>query len=466
MAKVVFGADGIRGNYGEWPFELPALQHIGQAIGQFVSARSPAPVVVLGRDTRLSGQEIATCLMTGMLSQGVNVINLGVMTTPGVAYLTRRQGADLGLAVTASHSPYYMNGIKLIAPSGLRFDHEEELYIEDLIDQAMREPNKDVAAVGRVVDGNHLFQTYAWDHITTCSPDLLQGLRLVLDCAEGAAARVAPRVMRELGAEVSAIYDRMDGSRINLNCGSEYARSHPEHLAEKARERGASYAFAFDGDGDRLVVVDRQGNAFDGHDLMYLLARDFHSKGKLRKNTIVTTHQASRGLKRALLPPGIHTYETNNGDHNLELALYGNGFSLAGEPGGNIIINDGAHTAADGIFTAILVGEVLNQERDTPLIERVAPLRAMLAECHQAQRAARIHAPLTEHQHRTLRDCCVEIEARLGDDCRALFWPSSTEPGLVRVMVEGCSGILNAEVEQAADELRDLILDFNRGGGG
>lgn len=330
MNKVRFGADGIRGIWDQWPFQMPALMHIGQALGQFVSRRSESPVVVMGRDTRKSGQTVATCLMTGLLGQGVNVINLGIMPTPGVAYLTRRQGADMGLVVTASHSPGYMNGIKLVASSGLRLEPEDEMTIEALIENTLTVAVADHQVPGHSTDGENLILTYIFEHKRACPTDVLRGLRLVLDCSNGAASQVAPKIIRDLGAEVTVLNASLEGDRIGVASGSEYIRQNPERLAELLFVHNAQYGFSFDGDGDRLVVVDPAGNVYDGHDLIYLLALHFQEQGKLRGETVVITNQANRGLKTALQAVGIKTIETPNGDHNLEKALYSHGFTLGG----------------------------------------------------------------------------------------------------------------------------------------
>lgn len=458
MDRVRFGADGIRGVWGRWPFELPVLFGIGQALGQYVAMRSSSPVVVVGRDTRTSGPAIATCLMTGLLGQGVNVIYLEVMPTPGVAYLTRRQGADMGLVVTASHSPGHMNGIKLVAASGLRLEREDEMTIENLIEQAVKTPVPNKEELGHMTYGFNLFRTYTWEHKENCPSDVLRGLRLVLDCANGAASRVAPQVIRELGAEVIVINASLEGDLIGVSSGTEYMRQNPGILAEIVRKNDAQYGFSFDGDGDRLVVVDPQGNLFDGHDLVYLLARHYQKRGELRGNTVVVNNQVNKGLIPALQEVGINAIETPNGDRHLEAALYRHGLTLGGEPGGNIIINDGFHTAADATYTAILVGQALNEESDQPLFERVAPLRQFLDAYPQVTRAVRVPTKISQVELEGLNAFAGQKVDLIGRGCQASVRYSSTDPELIRVTLNGDRKDLREDMEEAAEEIRDRVV--------
>ncbi len=457
MQRVEFGADGIRGYAGEWPLLPPHVVRIGQALGQFAAARSEHPFVVMGRDPRPSGISIATCLTAGLMGQGVDVITLGIMTTPGVAFVTRGQSADLGIIVSASHSPLEMNGIKLVRSSGLRLQREEELEIENLIEKALRETIPYAAATGQESEGAHLVELYVQDHVKRCPGRSLEGLKLVLDCADGAASRVAPDALRRLKAEVVVINNATDGKTTNYHCGSEYARDQPAFLTGEVQQANASYAFALDGDGDRLVVVDAKGNVFDGHDILYILATHYHSRQLLRAGTVVTTHQANRGLEQALKKRGIQTVYTNNGDRHLEAALWGQDYLLAGEPGGNMIVNDGYHTAADAIHTAILLGRVILENSDTPLLELASDLRAKMREYPQVTLSIKTTKSLSDKEQESIQREVKRKQEFLGDTGRIRFWSSSTEPKLYRIMVEGSHSGMAQSVANIAGELRDLI---------
>ncbi|MBE0697057.1 MAG: hypothetical protein IH586_09050 [Anaerolineaceae bacterium] len=290
-------------------------------------------------------------------------------------------------------------------------------------------------------------------------------MRLVLDCSNGAAAQVAPKILRDLGAEVAVVNDSLEGDRIGVCCGSEYIRQYPECLAELVYVHKAQYGFSLDGDGDRLVVVDLAGNMYDGHDLIYLLASHFQQRGLLRGKTVVITNQANRGLKPALQALGVDAIETSNGDSQLERALYSRGFTLAGEPGGNIIINDGFHTAADATYTAILVGEALNQDPPVPLIERVAPLREYMAGYPQATRAVRVTTKISQKQLDELKAFGAQKQDILGAGSRVEVRHSSTDPELFRVTVEGWRKEMHEDVEAAADEISDQIAALTKPGG-
>jgi phosphoglucosamine mutase len=453
MPRVEFGADGIRGIVGEWPFLSPVVVRIGQALGRYISERSEHPFVVIGRDTRSSGQDLLSCLRAGLGDQGVDVINLGVMTTPGVASITRQQKANLGVIVSASHSPHQYNGIKLVNQNGLRLQREEEIEIEFLIDECVNRAVDLSITPGHQTDGQHLIELYIQDHVKRCPVQSLEGLKVVLDCACGAASRVAPEAFRRLGADVVAINDVIEGKDINYECGSEYVRVSPRNLVDVMRQYDASYGFAFDGDGDRLVVVDSNEQVFDGHDLLFVLAVYFHSKGLLRGDTVVAIHRANRGLTEALGRAGIQTVHTDNGDKNVEAAMWGGDFLLGGEPGGNIIINDGHHTAADAVYAALVLGGALIQNRDISLREMAAPLRKR----PQVMVSFEVTNKLTLEQRETLQKQVGDAQAELGEDSRILFWESSTEPGVFRVMVEGSCESTLEEVSRTADAVRQLI---------
>jgi len=454
MSRVEFGADGIRGIAGEWPL-IPAIAvRIGQALGQFVYGRSGHSSVVIGRDTRPSGAELLHNLSAGLTGQGVDVINLGVMTTPGVAFLARRLQSDLGVIVSASHSPYEYNGVKVVESNGLRLQREEEIEVESLIEGYVAAKAIEPAiTLGQQTDGQHLIELYIQDHVKSCPAKSLEGLKIILDCADGAASRVAPEAFRRLGAEIVAVNCAVEGKSINYRCGSEYVREHPRDLVQVIQQHGAAYGFAFDGDGDRLVVVDADGWVFEGDDLLFVLAMYFRSQGFLRGDVIVTTRLANRGLEEALRHAGIQTVYTSKGDKNLEAAMWGGDYLLGGETGGNIIINDGHHTAADAVYAALVLGGALVEDRDISLREMAAPLRKR----PQIIVSFEMTNKLILEQRETLQEQVRDVQAELREDSRVLFWESSTEPGVFRVMVEGDRESTLEEVSRTANAVRQLI---------
>jgi phosphoglucosamine mutase len=453
MSRVEFGADGIRGKAGEWPFVTAGAVRLGHALGRFVRARSQDPCAVIGRDTRPSGVSLLPCLVAGLADEGVNVIDLGVMTTPGVAFLTRQQQADLGVIVSASHSPHDYSGIKLVREKGLRLQREDELEVEGLIEELMTSPLHGTTPVGQETQAHHLKELYIQDHVKRCPVPSLKGFSVVLDCANGAVSGFAPEAFRQLDATVHAINDEAEGNSINYQCGSEHVRDHPQDLAQIVRHHEAAYGFAFDGDGDRLIVVDSEGRVFDGDDILFVLATCFHTKNLLRHASVVTTRLANRGLEEALQAAGIRTVYTGSGDKNLEAAIWGSDYLLGGEPGGNVLINDGHHTAADAIYAAVVLAGVLVSGPNLSLGDMLSPLQKRA----QDTRSFRLSRALTLGEKARLRQKLSLCQGELSKGGRILAWDSTTEPGVFRVMVEGGRGDRATDVSLALDLARQLV---------
>lgn len=452
MSRIEFGADGIRGMADRWPLIPPIAVRIGQALGEFVYTQSSEdPFVVLGRDTRPSGVSLQNCLAAGLIGQGIHVTNLGVMTTPGVAFLTRRLKAHLGVVVSASHNSLEHNGIKLVKQNGLRLQREEELIVEDLINDFTATPPEYSTDFGQESNGQNLVELYIQDHIKRCPAGSLEGFRVVLDCANGAASRIAPEAFRRLDAEVVVLNDAMEGQRINYRCGSEYVRKHPSEFADTVQQHDAMYGFAFDGDGDRLVVVDADGKMFDGNDLLFIMAEYFLSQGIIHKgNAIVTVHWANQALEKGLKAKGIRTVYVSNGDRNLEAAMWGDNCVLGGEPGGNIIINDEHHTAADAVYTAIVLSGILaNNQGITPLKKHPQVFHNLPVE-------------LTLAQLTLLRERVQDLRKPLGQKARIDFHPSTTEPGILRIMIEGGCQSTEEQVSKALGDLEEIVNKIAR----
>jgi phosphoglucosamine mutase len=455
IANIRFGADGIRGLVGECPFTLPSAMRVGQALGQYLSARSGRASVVIGYDPRPSGPGLVSSLASGLMDQGADVVDLGVMTTPGVAFLTRWIEADLGVSVSASHSSYEYNGFKLVNRRGLRLPREDEVEIEELIRACLTQGAAPAATLGQETPMPDLIDLYIEDHVRRFQDTQFDGLRLILDCAEGAAARVAPHVFQRLGAQVTAIHAAGEGININHLCGSEHV--HDSDLKCCVQNCNADYGFAFDGDGDRLVVVDAAGRTYDGYDLLYALARHFHEQGRLHKNTIVTDFRANLGLEDSLLCHGIKTVYTENGDRNLEAEMWSEGYFLGGESGGNVIVNDNYHTAADAVYAALVLSQALVESRPATLSDLVKGFK----------RHPQAKLTLDLQGHELSKDEDAQIEqwrqrklAELAPGSRILIWKSSTEAGRVRVLVEGTLENRPEQVVEIVEWLAEQIRDL------
>jgi phosphoglucosamine mutase len=440
----------------QWPLVPPVLVHIGTALGHFLLRRARHPQVVIGRDTRLSGEQILHCLVAGLTGVGIQTIDLGIITTPGVAFLVREHGMDLGVIVSASHNPYDHNGIKLIGPNGLRLQREEELEVEQLIRSALANGIPPLGNVGQASDGSHLLEIYTQDHVRFVQSywrdsTPLRSLKLVLDCANGAASTVAPTAFRLLGAEVVEVNSHANGASINLRCGSEYLRSHPQDLFTSMHAAGAQHGFAFDGDGDRLAVLDDRGRVYDGSSLLYILAAFFQQRQELRHNTVVTTEITNRGVISALERRGITTALVGRGDRNIEAAIWEGDFLLGGEDGGNIIINDGRHTAADAVFTALTLAGIIANWR--ALGECMADVTLL----PQIQRSISIKRQLALDERRHVHSALTATQEALSFAGRVLWWQSTTESGVLRLLVEADTTDRPLELTPVFDALASAV---------
>jgi phosphoglucosamine mutase len=377
------------------------------------------------------------------------------MTTPGVAFITRWNEADLGVAISASHASYEYNGIKLVDRHGLRLQREDELEIEALIRTCLSQGVKSAKPLGQETPMPDLMiDLYIQDHVKRFADTPLDGLCVVLDCAEGAASRVAPQVFERLGARVIAVNDNAEGANINHECGSEHVRECPDGMVECIHKHGAEYGYAFDGDGDRLVVVDTTGHAYDGFDLLFALARYYHSRGLLRQNVVVTERRANRGLEASLRRYGIKTVYTKNGDRNLEKEMWGEGYLLGSEAGGNFIINDGYHSVADAVYAALVLSRALVESRPETLGDLVAPLHRHPQSKHSINLR---NSPLTPERRAELEQLREQKQEELGAGSRIDIWDSTTEPGTIRILVEGYRECSQARVDQIADDIIECI---------
>ncbi|WP_457631705.1 phosphoglucosamine mutase, partial [Oceanithermus sp.] len=424
-----FGTDGIRGRAGEEPLTPDFVLRLGRAAGRYFAAESQRPVVLLAKDTRESCDMLEAALAAGLLSQGVAVEHLGILPTPGVAYLTGELGADAGVMISASHNPYHDNGIKFFGPGGRKLSDEAELAIEAYLEEPF--PAAKLATVRNHQEAERLYI----DRLVSIGPRL-DGLKVALDTANGATYRAAVRVFQRLGAEVFAIFNTPDGRNINKGCGS----THPEALQRLVVEGGFDVGFAFDGDGDRVVMVDERGRLAHGDYVLLINAVVRDEPG------VVGTIMSNMALERALQKRGIAFERAPVGDRYVYQRLLERGWRLGGEQSGHVLFMDKLHTG-DGIQTALLTLAAL-QESGRRLSEWVdeMPMYPQLLLNVEVRDKERIMS------HEELPAWIAEAEEIIGDG-RVNVRPSGTEP-LVRVMAEGASEEL---VRAAAEMLAERI---------
>jgi phosphoglucosamine mutase len=442
MTQRIFGTDGVRGlANGAITAELAvdlgaAAARVLVDHGVFTGQR---PVAVVGRDTRISGQFLEHAVVAGLASAGVDVIRLRVLPTPGVAYLTDALHADVGVVISASHNPMPDNGIKFLARGGVKLDDALEREIEALVGQPWDRPVG--ADVGRVTPYVRSVEEYA-DHLLRTVDESLTGIKVVLDCANGAASVVGPHTLRAAGADVHAINDDPDGLNINERCGS----THLESVREAVLARGADVGFAWDGDADRCLAVDHAGNVVDGDQLMAMMALDLHERGRLAHDTVVATVMSNLGFVRAMQRAGITVHQTAVGDRYVLEAMREGGFTLGGEQSGHIIMSEHA-TTGDGILTALQALQRMARTGSSlrDLASVMTTLPQVLVNVPGVDRERTDDPELT---------AAVAVEQeKLGESGRILLRPSGTEP-LVRVMVEAATA---EEATTVAERLADVV---------
>jgi phosphoglucosamine mutase len=445
MARKYFGTDGIRGRANGVITPELALK-VGQATGVvFRRSGEDRHRVVIGKDTRLSGYMIETALIAGFTSVGMDVLQLGPMPTPAVAMLTRSMRADLGVMISASHNPFDDNGIKLFGPDGYKLSDEVEHRIESLIDSDMTKHLAKSRELGRAkrIDGVH--DRYIEFAKRTLPRNLsLEGLRVVIDCAQGAGYRVAPAALWELGADVIAIGVEPDGFNINLDCGS----TAPEALCRKVREMRADIGIALDGDGDRVVIADEQGHLIDGDQLLAVIAESWRDDGLLTKPGIVATVMSNLGLERHLQSLQLSLVRTPVGDRYVLEHMREHGYNVGGEPSGHIILSDYT-TTGDGFVAALQVLAVVKKQNKpvSQVCHRFTPLPQVLKNVRY-----RSGKPLENSE---VRSAIEDAEQRLNGHGRLVIRSSGTEP-VIRVMGEGDDKAL---VEEIVDHIVDALTD-------
>jgi phosphoglucosamine mutase len=439
MTRNFFGTDGIRGRTNQHPMTAAMAQRVGQAAGAHFLRGDHRHRVVIGKDTRLSGYMMETALISGFTSVGMDVVMVGPVPTPAVAMLTRSMRADLGVMISASHNPYVDNGIKLFGPDGYKLSDKDEAAIERLIE---KEPKLvDASLIGRSRKIEDARGRYIHFAKSTFPEELrLDGLKIVVDCANGAAYQVAPSALWELGADVVAMGVSPNGLNINDGCGS----TAPAALQARVIEEGAHIGIALDGDADRLIVVDEQGRIVDGDQLMALIAVSWARRGLLEGDGIVATVMSNLGLERFLETNGLELVRTQVGDRYVLEAMRERGFNVGGEQSGHIILSDHS-TTGDGLIAALQVLACLVEDGRpaSEMLHQFDPLPQLL-------KNVRFNGgkPLEAAE---VRSAIASAEQRLEGTGRLVIRKSGTEP-LIRVMAEG-------EDEALVEELVDSICE-------
>lgn len=449
MKKKLFGTDGVRGVANIEPMTTEMAMQLGRAAAFVFKNGKSRHRIVIGKDTRLSGYMIENALVAGICSMGVDVLIVGPLPTPGIAFITSSMRADAGVVISASHNPYQDNGIKFFSGDGFKLPDDLELKIEDLIINNRLEELRPIAEdVGKAYRIDDAIGRYVVFLKNTFPKELdLQGLRIVLDCAHGAGYKVAPAVLTELGAEVIPLGVAPNGTNINEGCGSLY----PEVMAAKVREYRADLGIALDGDADRVIFVDEKGDEVDGDHIMALCGTEMIKRGELKDKTVVATVMSNMGLDIAMKKAGGKVVRTDVGDRYVVEEMRRNGYNLGGEQSGHMIFLD-HNTTGDGILSALQVLAII-QRSGKPLSE----LAKVMTSLPQVLVNVRVREKVDLKDIPEVKKVIDEVEAELGDKGRVLIRYSGTEP-LLRVMLEGENQQrIEAQAQMIADAAKKQI---------
>lgn len=438
-----FGTDGIRGIAGE-SLTADLSFKVGKALGKLLTEKKEHPKVVIGRDTRISCDMIEHALTAGLTSTGVNVMTVGTIPTPAIAYLTKTIETDSGIMISASHNPYQDNGIKIFGPDGFKLTDEEELEIESLIDNSEQIKNASFEKIGKVYSGNELTQKYI-QHIKQSISGDLSNIKIALDCANGATTGVAPFIFGDLEADIETIGCQPNGININDNVGSTKIKT----ISEFVKENNVDVGFAFDGDGDRVLAVDAKGHVVDGDKIMFILAKHLKEQGELKDNMVVSTVMSNIGFYKAIEENGLQSVKTAVGDRYVVEEMRKNDYSLGGEQSGHIVLMNYA-TTGDGILTAVKLADIIKTSGKS--LEELAsevniyPQKLVNIKVVDKKTAMEDSEIIAE---------CEKVEKELEGNGRILLRASGTE-NLIRVMVEASSDELTDKYcEQVAKIVRE-----------
>ena len=442
MTRKLFGTDGIRGTTNSEPMTAETALRVGQAAGTHFLRGDHRHRVVIGKDTRLSGYMMESAMVAGFTSVGMDVVLLGPMPTPAVAMLTRSMRADLGVMISASHNPFADNGIKLFGPDGYKLSDDTERKIEERMEKTPQlARSAEIGRARRIDDARGRYVQFAKD--TFPEQLRLDGLKVVVDCANGAAYHVAPDALWELGAEVIPLGVKPDGLNINDHCGS----THPQLMQETIVTSGADIGLALDGDADRLIVADEQGQLVDGDQLMALIALGMQRRGELRGEGVVATVMSNLGLERKLQDAGLALHRTKVGDRYVLEDMRARGCNIGGEQSGHIILADHA-TTGDGLVAGLQVLAALVEAKRpaSELLRQFEPLPQLL-------KNVRFNGGAEPLEADSVRQRIAAAEAELEGKGRLVIRKSGTEP-LIRVMAEGDDPAL---VERLVDDICDAV---------
>ena len=451
--RKLFGTDGIRGVANTYPMTIETAMQVGRAIAYIVKEKGKRHRIVIGKDTRVSGYMIENALAAGICSMGVDVLLVGPLPTPGIAFITTSMRADAGVVISASHNPFQDNGIKIFSSDGFKLPDQVEAHIEELMRSdkmaALRPVADEVGKATRIDDARGRYIVFLKN--TFPKDYTLDGFHVVLDCANGATYGVAPWVFRELGAQVTPLAITPDGKNINHQCGA----LHPELMAAKVREVGADIGLALDGDGDRLIVADEHGEIVDGDHIMAICAQDLLKRRKLKKKTLVATIMSNMGLEVAMERMGGRMVRTGVGDRYVVECMRRKGFSFGGEQSGHLVFLDHI-TTGDGILAALQLLSVM-EKHHKPLSE----LSGIMENYPQILKNVRTAGKVKVDSIPGFQKRVGLLSEKLGTSGRILVRASGTEP-VIRVMVEGQD---EGVIGEMADELCDLVRQYDRSRG-
>jgi phosphoglucosamine mutase len=443
--RKLFGTDGVRGVANQYPMTTDMVMKLGRAIAYIFRNGKKKHRILIGRDTRLSGPMIEDALAAGICSMGVDALTAGILPTPAVAFLTMDMKADAGIMISASHNPFEDNGIKIFQANGLKLLDAMEARIETLMDS--EELNSALPTGGNVGRSNNIFGAEGRYIVSLKSafPKALslEGLKIVVDCANGAGFRIAPVVLEELGAEVIPLNVRPDGKNINLKCGA----MHPEVIAAAVSEYKADAAIALDGDADRVIIADEKGRIVDGDHIMAICARDMKEEGRLKENTVVATVMSNMGLELAMRKSGIRLVRTQVGDRYILEIMLKEGYNFGGEQSGHLIFLDHSPTG-DGILSALQVLAIMRKKG-----ERLSELSKIMTTLPQVLVNFSIEKKKDLQSVPAIRKAVREAEKKLGSRGRVLVRFSGTQ-SICRVMIEGPS---KKEINEMANHLAEVI---------
>lgn len=436
-----FGTDGIRGRVGVAPITADVFLHIGWAVGSVLAKKDKASVII-GKDTRASGYLFESALEAGFLSAGVDVGLLGPMPTPAIAYLTKEYSASAGVVISASHNHFQDNGVKFFSAEGFKFSDKEQAQIEEKLNMPIESVSSE--KIGKAIRHERAIEKYINFCTHSITPNVsFSGLNIVIDCANGATYHLAKSIFSELGAHTTVINNQPDGFNINLDCGA----TNLQDLAQTVVKQKADLGIAFDGDGDRLMMVDHLGNVIDGDQIIFIIAKAWHAQKKLHKNILVGTKMTNLGARHAYRDLGIEFVEADVGDRFVLEQMKKHQAVLGGEGSGHIVCLNQT-TTGDGIIAALQLLEVL--------VERGENLNTLSQEMEKYPQVlinVRTESKIDFQAHQPLQKAQKEVEALLGDDGRVLIRSSGTEP-VIRVMVEGRD---LQQVEHCAKLLADTL---------